>query len=792
VNRTRVLALLALAALAAAPAAVRAAGPIPTVVSVAPATGPTTGGTTVTITGTDFVDPMSATFGGAPASDVTVTSPTTLTCTTPPHAKGPVAVVVSQTTPPASTSAPFNNGFTYVDPPSYVWVPRAPGSATGGNPGGWDVDVVDMATRAVVGRLDLNAADPDLPTDNNWSVTQVLFDSSGATAYLATAGTPGGLDSQKVFLVRTARVVGTEAGNPILGVIDTDGNPYQLALAGAQPRLFVADAGSWAASAANLPNGTFRAYDVTDPAAPTPVGTPADIGILPALAYDLSSYQGWGTNSSFRGLVQSKGGRCVVTNAGSHTLTVVNTATLAVADTQDVGVAGGGAVQATTSIPSPFSDDFVFVQTTDLLSQATEYFVYRISTASLVKKGAVAVPMQFFPLLPRPDLANRLAWPHPDGESMVAVPAADASLATWSPASGSAANRTAIQGGGPPVSLGFNDASGFFYAREADGGWTVFTVGDQRGTAPAEVARIPEGTGVNSLRVVGDGTFLVGTTTSTLAVVDGKAGSPTVHTVVDPVALDLDPAGGPSFPQPGANGGAARTFVTAAGPGGGPALVLPLPGTEFCAGDAPPEFEIPADAGARVEIELGTQYDFLPVPGSIRMRFRVPDGETTASPALRQWKRILRRSAGGVTRPFYARIVVLSGGRRLPGPESSFRVCAPTPPVLAAPADLASIPSGTPPTFDFDPAQAGTAWIVLTAPSTDDRPYRFGRVKVRADGGGPLSVPLGTAEWNRVVERARKAAGGTLPAPATWTVEVRDVLRRRVSATAPRTFTITP
>jgi hypothetical protein len=451
-------------------------------------------------------------------------------------------------------------------------------------------------------------------------------------------------------------------------------------------------------------------------------------------------------------------------------------------------------LQATTSIASPYSDDFVYVETSDALTQATDYFILRVSTGTLIPKGAVPIPVQFFPVLPRPDLASRQAWAHPDGESLVAVPLVDASLSAWNPATGSGAARTAIQGGGPPTSLAYDDVTGFFYAREADGGWTVFSVGSQRGEEPVEVLKVADATGVDSLRVVGNGAFLAGTATSSLAVIDANSGGGTVHTVVDTVPLDLDPAGGPLFPQPGANGGAARTFVTVAGPGSGPGIVLPLPGSEFCADDAPPEFEVPpGTGGVRYEIELGTQYDFLPVRGSLRTRFRVPEGAVTATPGRLQWRRILRGAAGPVARPFYARVVAISRtGFRTEGTTASYRVCAPTEPVLAAPADAASVTVATPPTFTFDPGQEGTAWIVLGPDDPDARPRLFARVRVRYDGTGPVSADLPDRVWERVVRRAKKAAGGTLPAPVQWNVEIRDGLRRRVASSAPRFFTVNP
>jgi hypothetical protein len=794
--RAAALAVAALALGAALPAAsprARAAGNTPVISNVSPSKGPAAGGTTVTITGTDFVAPMAVTFDGLSATNVNVTSPTTITCTTPAHPLGPVNVVVTQTTPPASPSAPGVNAYTYEDPPVYLWVPRAPGSATGGNPGGYDVTLVDFANRKVAGSLDLNASDPDLPNDDDWRVTQVLFDESGDTAFLATAGAPGALNSQKVFVVRTARAAGVEAGNPILSVIDTDGNPYQLARNALGTRLYVADGGDWDASASSLPNGTFRAYDVTDRAAPVSLGTPAAVGVFPVLAYDAASYQGWGRNSAFKGVVQAKGNRCVVTNAGSHTLSVVDVSTLGVQATRDVGVPTGGQFQLTTSIPTPFGDDFVFVQTTDLVAQVTEYFIYRISNDTLTDRGSVAVPMSFFPVLPSPDPSSRQAWPHPDGESLVAIPATDASVATWNPGTGSAPHRAAVQGGGPPASLAYNDESGFFYAREQDGGWTVFTVPGQVGEAPAEVVRVPEATGVDSLRVVGNGDFLVGTGPSNLAVVDGKIGSATIHTVTGNVALPLNPLGGPVYPQPGTAGAPPRIYVDVAGGSTGSIIVEPIAGTVFDAQDGPPEFEI-GNTGAGVtayEIELGSQYDFLPVPGSVRARVRVPTGEIKVTPDRRAWLRVLRASAGLVERPFYARVNrILVGGVRLRGETTSFRIAAPVTPILAAPADGASASAANPPVFQFSSGQPGIAILEFRAEDPDAQPQFLGSYRVPVTGGGPQSVTPSDAAWRAITRAARRGSDGTLPADAVWRVVVRDSLGRRVPS-AERDITIT-
>ena len=61
---------------------------------MSPSTGATNGGTPVTITGTNFYGPASVTFGGLPATDVTVVSPTEITANSPAENAGSVPVTV--------------------------------------------------------------------------------------------------------------------------------------------------------------------------------------------------------------------------------------------------------------------------------------------------------------------------------------------------------------------------------------------------------------------------------------------------------------------------------------------------------------------------------------------------------------------------------------------------------------------------------------------------------------------------------------------------------------------------
>ncbi|MGW2207884.1 IPT/TIG domain-containing protein [Streptomyces sp. NPDC001781] len=86
---------------------------VPTVTTVAPSSGPTSGGTGVTITGTNLDSTDSVTFDGTPAP-FSVVNTTTLSVVTPPGAAGSVDVVV--TNPAGSATAA--DAFTYVTPPS--------------------------------------------------------------------------------------------------------------------------------------------------------------------------------------------------------------------------------------------------------------------------------------------------------------------------------------------------------------------------------------------------------------------------------------------------------------------------------------------------------------------------------------------------------------------------------------------------------------------------------------------------------------------------------------------------
>ena len=84
----------------------------PTVTSISPTSGSTAGGTTITITGTDFTGATAVTIGGTAATNVTVVNSTTITATTPAGTAGTASVLV--TTPGGTNAA--NTLFTYNAP----------------------------------------------------------------------------------------------------------------------------------------------------------------------------------------------------------------------------------------------------------------------------------------------------------------------------------------------------------------------------------------------------------------------------------------------------------------------------------------------------------------------------------------------------------------------------------------------------------------------------------------------------------------------------------------------------
>lgn len=141
----------------------------PMVTIVTPNTGPSSGSTSVTISGSNFKAGATVTFGGSSASDVVVVSANQVTCTTPAHFPATVDVRVT------NTDAQYGvllNGFTFVSTSAQVSLPN-----TGGGVG--NVVTVPVNAANIQGLL---AADLTITYD-----PLVLIASSATTGSL-TAG----------------------------------------------------------------------------------------------------------------------------------------------------------------------------------------------------------------------------------------------------------------------------------------------------------------------------------------------------------------------------------------------------------------------------------------------------------------------------------------------------------------------------------------------------------------------------------------------------------------------------
>ena len=100
----------------------------PVVANVTPASGPTTGGTPVTITGSELANAGQVLFGSTPAASFTVVSRSTIRAVSPPHAAGAVDVTVSNSGGTSAVTAATH--FTYVTPQATPPPPpRLPASA---------------------------------------------------------------------------------------------------------------------------------------------------------------------------------------------------------------------------------------------------------------------------------------------------------------------------------------------------------------------------------------------------------------------------------------------------------------------------------------------------------------------------------------------------------------------------------------------------------------------------------------------------------------------------------------
>ncbi|MBI3968024.1 MAG: PQQ-dependent sugar dehydrogenase, partial [Chloroflexi bacterium] len=144
----------------------------PTVTAVSPTSGPATGGTAVTISGTSFLTVTQVSFGGTPASTYTVQSGTELTAVSPAHSVGAVDVRVTNSDGQSAITAA--DQFTYTAVVSF---------ALSGTVSGTGAEAISGATVTAVNQT--TAATTIATTGSNGAYSLTLL--SGSYTVTVTA-----------------------------------------------------------------------------------------------------------------------------------------------------------------------------------------------------------------------------------------------------------------------------------------------------------------------------------------------------------------------------------------------------------------------------------------------------------------------------------------------------------------------------------------------------------------------------------------------------------------------------
>ncbi|MFO1440531.1 MAG: IPT/TIG domain-containing protein [Verrucomicrobiaceae bacterium] len=199
--------------------------PAPAVTSIAPTSGSTAGGTSVTITGTGFTGATGATVGGVALTGFSVTNDTTITGTTGAHAAGAVDVAVTGSPNGASTGG--SGIFTYATPPnlSINDVTLAEGNSGTTN----FIFTVSLSAPAPAGGVSFNIATANgtATSGSDYAANSLNSQtiSAGSSTYNFTVQVNGdtAVETNESFFVNVTSIVGANATDSQgLGTITND------------------------------------------------------------------------------------------------------------------------------------------------------------------------------------------------------------------------------------------------------------------------------------------------------------------------------------------------------------------------------------------------------------------------------------------------------------------------------------------------------------------------------------------------------------------------------------------
>jgi hypothetical protein len=150
---------------------------VPTATSVSPVSGPTAGGTRVTITGTNFTGTTEVAFGYTAATSIQIVNASTLVVTSPINSVGPVNVTV--TTSAGTSTMNAGDDFTYVTATTVTLIQGSPNAITVADGVGYEGDLGIMNASGAVSYMEIDSVQS----------TDVVVSSTGgieAPASLAT------------------------------------------------------------------------------------------------------------------------------------------------------------------------------------------------------------------------------------------------------------------------------------------------------------------------------------------------------------------------------------------------------------------------------------------------------------------------------------------------------------------------------------------------------------------------------------------------------------------------------
>ncbi|ABE40229.1 Outer membrane autotransporter barrel [Rhodopseudomonas palustris BisB5] len=209
----------------------------PVVTSISPASGPSAGGTSVTITGSNLAGATAVSFGGAAATAVSVTSATTITATTPAHAAGAVDVTV--TTPGGSSTGA--GLFSYIVAATTTTLTSSHNPSEAGQPVSFTATVTANGSvptgtvtftdgGVVIGSVGLSGGAATLTTSSLTIGSHTIvaafaanasFSASTSSPLLQAVNTPQDSLKLRAMQIMASKTIAQTSGAAISGAIDT-------------------------------------------------------------------------------------------------------------------------------------------------------------------------------------------------------------------------------------------------------------------------------------------------------------------------------------------------------------------------------------------------------------------------------------------------------------------------------------------------------------------------------------------------------------------------------------------